>query len=86
MYTSNEITIKANATIPFEHQAIYTVPKLAKLLQVNPQVIRNLIKAGVLKTMKLGQTKITCYEVERFLREADGKDFSDPFNVKTNIN
>ena len=40
-----------------------------------------LIKAGHLQALKLGSLKVTSFELERFIREASGKDFSDLNNV-----
>lgn len=61
---------------------LYTVPELAKLLHVNPNVVRQLCHAGLIRPLKLGVTKVTAREVERFLADNTGKDLTDPFNVK----
>ena len=66
----------------FPHQLVYTVPQLAKLLQVNPQFIRDLVTAGLLVPGKYGQIKFDYHEVERFLDEVKGMDFTDPLFVK----
>jgi excisionase family DNA binding protein len=34
---------------------VYTVDQIAKILQVNPMTIRKLIKAGKLKTLRVGR-------------------------------
>lgn len=41
-----------------------------------------LIKSGNLQALKLGSLKVTSLELERFIKEATGKDFSDLENVK----
>lgn len=66
----------------FPHQLVYTVPQLAKLLQVNPQFIRDLVAAGLLVPGKYGQVKFDYHEVERFIEAAKGMDFTNPFAVK----
>lgn len=60
---------------------LLTVKEVAQKLKININLVYALIKAGHLQGLKLGATKVTSYELERFIREASGKDFSDLNNV-----
>lgn len=61
---------------------LYSIPETARLLKVNPSVVRKLCHAGLIRPMKLGTMKISAKEVDRFLDAATGKDLSDPNAVK----
>ena len=61
---------------------LYTVKQASKLLQTDEPTIRKLISRGLLKALKLGRLKVRKVELERFLEWAEGKDLSDPQNVK----
>lgn len=60
---------------------LFTVMETAKKLKTTKQKVYQLIKTGNIKALKLGDLKITSFELERFIREAEGKDFSDLNNV-----
>lgn len=60
---------------------LLTVREVAQKLKVNTNLVYALIKAGHLRGLKLGALKVTSFELERFIREATGKDFSDLDNV-----
>lgn len=60
---------------------LFTVKEVSKILKMNVTDTHKLIKAGHLQGLKLGSIKVTSYELERFIREASGKDFSDLNNV-----
>lgn len=59
---------------------LYTVSETAKILKCNIDYVHKLRKAGVLQFMKLGTYKIRKEELNRFLEEAQGFDYSDPNN------
>lgn len=61
---------------------LLTVKEVSKILKVNTNLVYALIKTKHLQGLKLGSTKVTSYELDRFVREASGKDFSDLNNVK----
>ena len=61
---------------------IYTVPEVAKLLKTNVDYVHKLRKAGLLKFLKLGQFKVRKVELDNFLAKYEGKDLTDPFNIK----
>lgn len=71
-----------NNQIQSQAPLLYTVPELAKRLKVNPNVVRQLCHAGLIRPLKLGTLKVTAKEAERFLEENTGKDLTDPFNIK----
>ena len=60
---------------------LFTVKEVSKKLKMNVTDTHKLIKSGHLQALKLGSLKVTSFELERFIREASGKDFSDLNNV-----
>lgn len=66
---------------PLEN-TLYTVDEVATVIKTNVNYVYSLIKSGHLEALKLGRLKIRKSEVERFLKEAEGYDYSDPFDVK----
>ena len=60
---------------------LFTVKEVSKKLRINVTDTYKLIRAGHLQALKLGSLKVTSFELERFIREASGKDFSDLNNV-----
>ena len=60
---------------------LLTVKEVAKVLRVNPSYVYELMKKGHLNYLILGSKKVTDFELERFLKESQGKDFSDLDNV-----
>lgn len=61
---------------------LFTIMEVAKKLKTTKAVIYNLIKAKHITALKLGNMKVTGYELERFIKECQGKDYSDMDNVK----
>lgn len=61
---------------------VYTVPEVAKILKTNVDYIHRLRRSGKLRFLKLGCYKVRREELIRFLAEFEGKDLTDPFNVK----
>lgn len=61
---------------------LYTVAEVAKLIKTNPAYVYELIKAGLLPTLKLGSYKVRRTALLEFLERYEGKDLTDPFNVK----
>lgn len=60
---------------------LYSVEEVAIVLKSNKDYVYNLIKAGVLPAIKLGRLKVLKSTLEQFLKEYEGKDLSNPFNV-----
>ena len=61
---------------------LYTMSEASKILKVNRATVDRLRKAGLIRCLKLGSWKVRGEELERFLRDSEGKDITDPFNVK----
>lgn len=61
---------------------VYTVYEVSKILGINKNSVYSLIKAGILKTMKLGRQKITNNSLLEFLNNYDGYDLTDLSNIK----
>ncbi|MDC4239655.1 helix-turn-helix domain-containing protein [Clostridium tertium] len=61
---------------------LFTVSEVARKLKVNTDYVYSLIKNGNLLALKLGSLKIRSTELERFLKYAEGKDFTDLNNIK----
>lgn len=62
---------------------LYTVPEVAKLIKTNTGYVYNLIKAGLLPVLKLGNMKIRKSSLLEFLQKYEGHDLTDPFNIKS---
>lgn len=61
---------------------LFTIKEVSKKLKLNVSDTYKLIRAGHLQALKLGALKVTSLELDRFIKEASGKDFSDLNNVK----
>ncbi len=61
---------------------LYTVKEVAELLKTNIDYVHKLRKAGLLPFLKIGQYKVRKQALELFLERYEGKDLTDPFDVK----
>ena len=61
---------------------LYTMEEAAQILQVKRGTVDKLREAGLIRCLKLGRWKVRAEALDRFLKEAEGKDVTDPFNVK----
>lgn len=61
---------------------LYTVKEVAELLKTNIDYVHKLRKAGLIPFLKIGQYKVRKQALELFLERYEGKDLTDPFNVK----
>ncbi len=61
---------------------LYTVAEVATLLKTNPNTVYKLTRSGVLPSLKLGSIKVRKASLEKFLKDFDGKDISDPMDIK----
>lgn len=83
-----EIRIKVSGEVREEGGEIMasiellTVAEVSKLLKCNVDYVYKLKKSGLLRFMKLGNLKCRRESLEEFLSTYDGKDVTDPFNVK----
>ena len=63
-------------------EIILTIPQAAILMHTDINKGRSLVKKGYIKGLKLKGLKIRRAEIDRFLKDAEGKDFSDLENIK----
>lgn len=61
---------------------LYTVKEVAELLKTNIDYVHKLRKAGLLPFLKIGQYKVRKQSLELFLERYEGKDLTDPFDIK----
>ncbi|KXG75583.1 helix-turn-helix domain-containing protein [Thermotalea metallivorans] len=74
-----------NVTVVYNAESqdiLYTVAEVAELVKCNNAYIYSLIKAGLLPALKLGSMKIRRTALLEFLEKYEGKDLTDPFNIK----
>ena len=65
-----------------ENQMLLTVKEVAVILKTNVSYVHKLRKSGHLPFLKIGQYKIRREALEKFLMLNEGKDLTDPFDVK----
>lgn len=63
-------------------KVIYTVKEVAALLKTNVDYVHKLRKAELLPFIKLGSYKVRKEALDEFLAKYEGKDLTDPFEVK----
>lgn len=78
--TSSVVNINVE-NINKDNLRLFTIREVAERLKMNRAAVYELIKSGNLQALKLGSLKVSSYELERFIKEATGKDFSDLENV-----
>ena len=61
---------------------LFTVKEVAEMLKTNENYVHKLRKARLLPFIKLGQYKVRKESLKLFLEQYEGKDVTDPFNVK----
>lgn len=78
--TSSSLLPSANHSTP--DRVVYTVKEVSILLHTNPAYIYRIIELGLLPALKLGSIRIRKDALEDFLRRYEGRDLSDPNNIK----
>lgn len=61
---------------------LYTVKEVSQILKCNVDMVHRLRKSGLLPFLKLGSYKCRKQAIEDFLEKYEGKDLTDPFNIK----
>lgn len=61
---------------------LLSVSEAAKRFKTNRNFVYELINKKLLVAMKLGSLKVRNSEINRFLRDYDGKDLTDLSNIK----
>ncbi|WP_123053115.1 helix-turn-helix domain-containing protein [Clostridium sp. JN-1] len=65
-----------------DNEILYTVDEVAMKLKTNKNMVYDLIRRGYISALKLGRLKVTKFELLRFAKWAQGKDFTNLDNVK----
>ncbi len=60
---------------------LYTVSEVAKILKTNRNYVYELIKSGRLPCIQLGHIKIRHDALATFLRNGEGFNYTDPYNI-----
>lgn len=76
------MSVRRERPISLDREVLLTVTQAASMLQTQETVVYSLIKAGQVRALKLGNLKIRRQEIDRFLKEGEGYDFSDPQHVR----
>jgi len=76
---TQNVTVIYNAE---SQDVLYTVSEVAKLIKCNTNYVYDLIKAGSNPALKLGSMKVRRSALLEFLEKYEGKDLTDPFNIK----
>lgn len=64
------------------NNVLYTVKEVAIILKTNIDYVHKLRKSGVLPFLKLGQYKVRREALMDFLCRYEGKDLTNPFEIK----
>ena len=65
-----------------EEKILYTVKEVSEIIHTNPAYVYTLIKSGLLPALKLGSYKIRKTALLSFLEDNEGKDLTDPYDIK----
>lgn len=71
------------ATIKREPEdMVYTVEEVATIMRASKQYVYTLINANQIRVLKIPHTRIRKSELERFFRDNEGKDLTNPNEPK----
>lgn len=70
---------KSSKTI--NNDMLYTVKEVAQILKVNVDYVHKLRKSGILPFLKIGQYKCRRSSLEKFLKDYEGKDVTNPEHI-----
>ena len=71
------------ATIKREPEdMVYTVEEVATIMRASKQYVYTLINANQIRELKIPHTRIRKSELERFFRDNEGKDLTNPNEPK----
>ena len=78
METTTKLTTLLTAeAIPADIR-LYTVKEVAGILKTNTKFVYRLINCNVLPAIKIGSTKVRHDSLAKFLRKAEGLDYTEP--------
>lgn len=63
-------------------EMLYTVDEVAGILKTNVNYVYSLQRSGLLRFLKIGRLKCRKSTLEAFLEEYEGKDLTNPYDVK----
>lgn len=63
-------------------ELLYTVSEVSKLMKTNTTYVYKLIQSGLLPALKLGSYKVRKSTLLVFLEKYEGKDLTDPKQIK----
>lgn len=63
-------------------EVLYTVSEVSKLIKSNTDYVYQLIRAGLLPVLKLGNYKVRRTALLDFLAKYEGKDLTNPLDIK----
>ena len=61
---------------------LLNVKETSEILKTNVDYVHKLRKSGVLPFIKLGSYKVRREALQEFLRNNEGKDLTDPYQIK----
>ena len=64
---------------------VYTVEEVAEIMKTSKQYVYSLVNAHQLRVLKIPHTRIRKSELERFFKDNEGKDLSNPKEPKDNV-
>lgn len=63
-------------------EMLYTVKEVSEILKCNVDYVHKLRKSGILPFLKIGSYKCRRQALEEFLWANEGKDITNPYEVK----
>jgi len=79
--TTRLTSMITNETIPADIR-LYTVKEVAAILKTNTKFVYKLINCNALPAIKIGATKIRHDSLAKFLKDAEGLDYTDPESIR----
>lgn len=65
-----------------EQEILYTVKEVAQIIKTNVDYVHRLRRSGLLPFLKIGQYKVRRQALLEFLRLYEGKDITNPYDVR----
>lgn len=79
---ANAATQPIHNKINIGDNMLFTVAEVATILKTNVDYVHKLRKAKLLPFIKLGSFKVRKESLEAFLQQYEGKDLTDPSDIK----
>lgn len=75
------MNIKTNITTIPDDITLYTVTEVANIMKTSRGYVYQLLNAGLLPYIQLGNKKIRHDALAEFLKKAEGYNYTDPYNI-----